>query len=71
MVNALIAFKTLDETKFKSEISTIQKSIDNLIVEKKITHIVSPVFHQFGTLVGWVSLTLKIIFLQMTWQIGF
>ena len=70
MVNALIAFKTLDETKFKSEISTIQKSIDNLIVEKK-THIVSPVFHQFGTLVGWVSLALKIIFLQMTWQIGF
>ena len=54
MVNALIAFKTLDETKFKSEISTIQKSIDNLIVEKNHAYCqpcVSPVWDS-----GWMGI---------------
>ena len=35
MVNALIAFKTVDENKYKNQILTIKKSIDNLIIEQK------------------------------------
>ena len=71
MVNALIAFKTVDENKYKNQILTIKKSIDNLIIEQKIQHTASPVFLQYGILGGWDWLILKIIFLQMILQTGF
>ena len=62
MVNALIAFKTLDETKFKSEISTIQKIISgtsfeisdkNLYVDKKyFDKVIYTDISKDGTLTG-------------------
>ncbi len=55
MVNALIAFKTIDESKYKNQILTIKKSIDNLIIEQKNSAYcqpcVSPVWDT-----GWMGL---------------
>ena len=55
MVNALIAFKTVDENKYKNQILTIKKSIDNLIIEQKNSAYcqpcVSPVWDT-----GWMGL---------------
>ncbi len=55
MVNALIAFRTIDKTKFKKEILTIRKSIDKLIIEKKdyayCQPCVSPVWDS-----GWMGI---------------
>ena len=55
MVNALIAFKTIDENKYKNQILTIRKSIDNLVIEKKNSAYcqpcVSPVWDT-----GWMGL---------------
>ena len=34
MVNALIAFKIVDEDKYKNQISTIKRSIDNLVKKR-------------------------------------
>jgi len=55
MVNALIAFKTIDEDKYNHQILTIKKSIDNLIIEQKDTAYcqpcVSPVWDT-----GWMGL---------------
>ena len=55
MVNALIAFKTVDENKYKNQILTIKKSIDNLVIEQKNSAYcqpcVSPVWDT-----GWMGL---------------
>ena len=53
MVNSLIALKIVNEERYVKEIKTVQKAINRLIVEKKITHIVNLVFLQYGIQVGW------------------
>ena len=53
MVNALIALQIDEKQRFKKQIEICKKSINRLIVEKKMMPIVNRAFHLFGTLDGW------------------
>jgi squalene-hopene/tetraprenyl-beta-curcumene cyclase len=55
MVNALIALKTVDENKYKNQILTIKKSIDNLVVEKKDSAYCQPCVSPIWD-TGWMGL---------------